>query len=145
MDKNIELDGTYEDVPLGAELSVVRTVDGAAIDGFAHAVQSFHPLHMDAEWARKNSRYGDRVAHGLFISGLLSRPIVNFAEQHRINTVLVSTSSKYVRAVIVGDTITTRIKLIEKIDSRKRLRFEVEMKNQRGEVVLVGEAVEQVV
>lgn len=145
MDKDIELNGTYEDVPLGAELSVQRTIDAAAIDGFANAVQSFHPLHMDAEWARNNSRYGDRVAHGLFISGLLSKPMVSFAEKHRINTVLVSTTSKYVRAAVVGDIITTRITLVEKIDARKRLRFEVESTNQRGEVVLAGEAVEQVV
>lgn len=145
MENANDLTGTYEDVPLGAELSVVRTVEGSAIDGFANAVQSFHPLHMDAEWARKHSRFNDRIAHGLFISGLLSRPIVNFAEQHRINTLLVSTSSKYIRAVVLGDTITTKIKLVEKIDARKRLRFEVESTNQRGEVVLVGEAVEQVV
>ena len=145
MEKKIELNGKYEDVPVGAEVTFSRTVDGSAIDGFANAVQSFHPLHMDADWARANSPFSDRVEHGLFTSALLSRPIVNFIDRYKINTLLISTTSKYVRPVVLGDTITTRLKLVEKIEARKRLRFEVESTNQRGEVVLVGEAVEQFV
>lgn len=136
--------GTYEEVPLGAEASGTRTVDAAVIDGFAKAIDSFHPIHMDAEWARANSPFPDRIAHGVMTSALMSRPIVNFAEHHRIKTVLVSTASKYVKPVVLGDTITTTLRLVEKIDARKRLRFEVESRNQRGEVVMVGEALEQV-
>lgn len=135
--------GGYEDVPVGAEESFARMIDGATIDGFANAVQSFHPIHMDAAWARANSTFPDRIAHGLMTSALMSRPIVNFAERFKVKTVLVSTSAKYVRPVVCGDTITTTLKLVEKIDARKRLRFTVESRNQNGEVVMVGEAVEQ--
>ena len=138
-----EWSGEYEDVPLGHEESFSRTVDAAAIDGFANAIQSFHPIHMDADWARANSPHPDRVAHGVMTSALMSRPIANFADRFKLKTLLVSTTSKYVRPVIAGDTITTTLKLVEKIDARKRLRFEVESRNQRGEVVMVGEAVEQ--
>ncbi len=137
--------GTYEDVPLGAEESFTRTVDAAAIEGFAYAIQSFHPLHMDADWARANSPYPDRVAHGVMTSALMSRPIASFAERFKLRTVLVSTSAKYIRPVIAGDAITTTLRLVEKIDVRKRIRFAVESRNQRGEVVMVGEAVEQAV
>lgn len=144
MPSDLELTGNYEDLPLGAEESFSRTVDAGSIDSFAQAVQSFHPLHMDAEWARVNSKFPDRVAHGLMTSALLSRPIVNFIRRYKVNTLLISTTSKYVRAVVLGDTITTRLRLVEKIDARKRLRFEVEARNQRGELVMVGEAVEQV-
>ncbi len=139
-----ELTGTYDEVPLGAEESFVRSVDPSSIDQFAQAVQSFHPLHMDAEWAKANSKFDNRVAHGLMTSALVSRPIVNFIQRFKLNTLLISTTSKYVRAVVAGDTITTRLCLVEKIESRQRLRFEVTSTNQRGEVVLVGEAVEQV-
>ena len=137
--------GTYDDIPLGAEESFTRTVDYAAIDGFAQAIQSFHPLHMDTEWARANSSYPDRVAHGVMTSALMSRPIMSFGERYKVKTVLVSTSAKYIRPVIAGDSITTTLKLVEKTDARKRMRFAAESKNQRGEVVMVGEAVEQAV
>jgi len=60
-----------------------------------------------------------------------------------MNALFLSTSSKYVRPVVAGDTITTAVRLIEKIDDRKRIRFEVSSKNQRDEVVMIGELLEQ--
>ena len=140
---NPEWRGRFEDVPVGAEESFTRTVDGAAIDGFAQAIQSFHPVHMSTQWARANTTFADRIAHGVMTSALMSRPIANFSERFEIKTVLVSSSAKYVRPVVAGDAVTTVLRLVEKIDGRKRLRFTVESKNQRGEVVMVGEAVEQ--
>jgi acyl dehydratase len=136
-------DGLFEDVPLDAESSFTRLVDSKSIDDFANAIQSFHPIHMDAEWARENSPFSDRIAHGLMTSALMSRPIVLFSEKYKINSVLVSSSAKYIRPVICGDEITTKLKLVEKIDERKRLRFEIKSTNQKGDVVMVGELVEQ--
>ena len=137
--------GTYGEIPLGVAESVAHVVDGASIDAFAQAIQSFNPIHMDGEWARANSPYPDRIAHGLMTSALMSRPIANFVERFKVRTVLVSNTAKYVRPVIAGDTITTTLRLVEKIDARKRLRFEVESRNQHGEVVMVGEAIEQAI
>ena len=135
--------GTYEDLPIGASASSSQTVDGAAIDAFAHAIQSFNPIHMDADWARANTPYPDRIAHGVMTTALVSRPMVQFCESFKIRTALVSSFSKYIRPVIAGDTVTTTIRLVEKIDARRRIRLEVEAKNQRGEMVMVGELVEQ--
>jgi acyl dehydratase len=137
--------GKYEEVPLGATSSVERTVDEQAIDLFAQAVQSFHPIHMDREWVHANTAYTERLAHGLMTSALMSRPIVDFCRAYRLKTVLVSSSAKYVRPVLAGDTVTTTLTLVEKTDARKRIRFGVESKNQRGEVVMTGEVVEQVI
>ncbi len=137
--------GTYEAIPLGATESFTRTVDAAAIDAFAGAIQSFHPIHTDRDWVRANTSYPDRLAHGVMTTALMSRPIANFCDRWRIKTALVSTASKYVRPVIAGDTVTTVIRLVEKLDARKRMRFEVEARNQDGAVVMVGEAVEQAI
>ena len=41
------------------------------------------------------------------------------------------------------DTVTTTVRLAEKIDAKKRIRFEVESKNQNGETVMIGELLEQ--
>ncbi len=137
--------GTYEEIPLDVVETFTRIVDGASIDAFAQAIQSFNPIHMDSDWARANSPFPDRIAHGLMTSALVSRPIANFAERFKLRTVLISSTAKYIRPVVAGDTVTTTLRLIEKIDARKRLRFEVESRNQRGEIVMVGEAVEQAI
>jgi phosphate acetyltransferase len=135
--------GTYESVPLNTQETSSQLVDGRAIDAFAHAIQSFNPVHMDGEWARANTHYPDRIAHGVMTTALMSQPIVQFCERWKIRTALVSTSSKYIGPVVAGDTVTTTIRLVEKTDARKRMRFTVEAKNQRGELVMVGEALEQ--
>ena len=135
--------GTYEDLPLGAEESASQLIDGSAIDAFAHAIQSFNPVHMNGDWARENTHYPDRIAHGVMTTALMSQPLVQFCEQYKIRTALLTSFSRYTRAVIAGDTVTTTVRLAEKIDEKKRIRFEVEAKNQNGEVVMIGELLEQ--
>ena len=80
---------------------------------------------MDGDWARANTPYQDRIAHGVMTTALMSRPLFQFCERWKIRTALLSTSSKYLRPVIAGDTITTVVRLAEKIDARKRIRFEI--------------------
>jgi 3-hydroxybutyryl-CoA dehydratase len=135
--------GTYESLPVGASEAYSQVIDGAAIDAFAHAIQSFNPLHMDGDWTRANTHYPDRVAHGVMTAALMSRPIVQFCERFQVRTALLSSSARYMKPVIAGDTITTVVRLVEKIDEKRRIRFEIESKNQRGEVVLIGEAIEK--
>ena len=135
--------GTYESLPLGVSETASQLIDGAAIDAFAHAIQSFNPIHMDGDWARANTPYPDRIAHGVMTTALLSRPLVQFCERFKIRTALLSSSSRYLKPVIVGDTVTTIVRLVEKIDAKRRIRFEIESRNQRGEVVMVGEILEQ--
>jgi len=135
--------GTYENLPLGAEESASQLIDGSAIDAFAHAIQSFNPVHMNGNWARENTHYPDRIAHGVMTTALMSQPLVQFCEQYKIRTALLTSSSRYTRAVIAGDTVTTTVRLAEKIDEKKRIRFEVEAKNQNDEVVMIGELLEQ--
>jgi 3-hydroxybutyryl-CoA dehydratase len=135
--------GKYEDLPVGATESSAQLIDGPSIDAFAGAIQSFNPIHMDGDWARANTPYPDRIAHGVMPTALMSKPLVQFCERWKIRTALLSTSSKYIRPVIAGDTITTVVRLVEKVDERKRIRFEIESTNQHGDVVMVGELLEQ--
>jgi len=135
--------GTYEELPLGAEETASQLIDGEAIDAFAEAIKSFNPIHMDGNWARKNTHYPDRIAHGVMTTALMSQPLVQFCERFKIRTALLTSSSRYTKAVIAGDTVTTNVRLAEKIDHKKRIRFEVEAKNQNGETVMIGELLEQ--
>ena len=135
--------GTYEELPVGAFETSSQLIDGDAIDKFADAIQSFNPIHLDGQWARENPPYPDRIAHGVMTTALMSKPLVQVCEHYKIRTALLSSSSKYIRAVVAGDTVTTEIRLVEKTDQKKRIRFKVEAKNQKGEVVMVGELLEQ--
>jgi 3-hydroxybutyryl-CoA dehydratase len=135
--------GTYESLPVGASETCAQVIDGAAIDAFAHAIQSFNPLHMDGDWTRANTHFPDRIAHGVMTAALMSRPLAAFCERFRIRTALLSSSAQYRKPVVAGDTVTTTLRLVEKIDAKRLIRFAIESRNQRGEVVLTGEAVEK--
>ncbi len=135
--------GTYESLPLGAEETATQTIDGAAIDAFASAIRSFNPVHMSGDWARANTPFPDRIAHGVMTTALMSAPIAAFCDRWKIRTALLSTSSKYVKPVLVGDTVTTTIRLVEKLDARNRIKLEVEATYLHGDVVMVGQAWEQ--
>ena len=138
-----EWTGTYDSLVVGESETCSQLIDGAAIDAFAHAIQSFNPLHTDGDWARANTHYPDRIAHGVMTVALMSRPMVQFCERFRVRTALLSSSAKYKKPVIVGDTVTTTVRLVEKIDEKKLIRFEIESRNQHGEIVLTGDAIEK--
>ena len=80
--------GTYESLPVGASESSTRLVDGATIDAFANAIQSFNPIHMDSDWARENTPYPDRIAHGVMTTALMSPAITSFCERWQVRTAL---------------------------------------------------------
>ena len=63
---------------------------------------------MDGDWARENTHYPDRIAHGVMTTALMSQPLVQFCERFKIRTALLTSSSRYTKAVIVGDTVTTK-------------------------------------
>jgi acyl dehydratase len=76
-------------------------------------------------------------------TALMSQPLVKFCERYKIRTALITSFSRYIRPVISGDTITTTVRLVEKLDKKKRLRFDVQTTNQNDEIVMIGELVEQ--
>lgn len=137
--------GTFEGVRLGVSASETTVVSGEVIDQFIAIAGSRHPLHTSDEWARANTRYPGRIAHGMLIHALMSRPTAKIAEELAVKTALVSTAGKYIRPVFAGDSITMTLTVAEKIAERRRFRLAAEAVNQDGQVVMVGEALEQVI
>ena len=107
---------------------------------FADITGDSHPIHYDDEYV-KSTRFGKRVAHGLLVtamtavgastlSPLLEGSMVAFVEQ----------SSRFLKPVLIGDTISPEIEVSELIPKTDVgvLRLTTRVKNQRGEIVLEG-------
>jgi 3-hydroxybutyryl-CoA dehydratase len=60
-----------KDFQIGERDSFAKTVTEADVIAFASLVGDFNPIHVDADYARK-SRFGRRIAHGMFAGGLIS-------------------------------------------------------------------------
>ena len=79
-----------------------RTVTEADVVGFAALTGDWHPQHTDAEWA-KESAFGERIAHGLFVislaGGLVPFDPARVVALRRIGDVV------FKRPVKLGDTL----------------------------------------
>jgi len=131
----------FEDFQLGEKFhSPAKTMTDAHFLFFAGTTGDNHPIHYDDEYA-KTTRFGKRVAHGLLVasmtaagastlSPLLEGSIVAFVEQ----------SSRFIKPVLIGDTITPELEVIELVPKTEvgLLRLSTRVKNQKGEVVLEG-------
>jgi len=115
-----------------------RTITEADIIMFSAMSGDWHPLHTDIEYAREGP-FGERIAHGFLVlsvaSGLLPLSEIAILAFYGMDRV------RFLAPVKVMDTIHVEFETVEKQDRDERggvVTFQQTIKNQRGDVVLVG-------
>ncbi|MHA1607260.1 MAG: MaoC family dehydratase [Candidatus Freyarchaeota archaeon] len=133
---------TFNEFEVGEKfVSPAITVTDAHITLFAGLSGDFNPLHVNDEFAKKTP-FGARIAHGLLTITLMS----GFMGMLVAGTAIAFLEARYkfLAPVKVGDTIHTEGEVVEKKPTSKYpggvVRFKYEIKNQRGEVCVEGEA-----
>ena len=122
-----------------------KTLTDAHFLFFSGLTGDNHPSHYDVEYA-KSTKFGAPLAHGLLLSGMTALGGSDASFQID-GFVFVEQGSRFLKPVIVGDTVQTRL-TVEKIwqeGKRRFVRFATSMINQRNEVVLEGFHLYQVV
>lgn len=127
----------YDDIELGETASITKMISEADVVNFAGIIGDFNPLHVNPEYA-KNSMFGERICHGMLTAFFIST-LVGCGIPGR-NGLYLSQNVKFVKPVKIGDTITATAEVIEKIDAKQRIVLSTVIKNQRGEVVIDGQA-----
>jgi len=122
---------------VGQRASAVRTVTDTDVVMFAAVTGDLNPVHVDAEHAAA-SRFGGRIAHGMFAGGLVSA--VMASQLPGPGAIYLSQSLRFVRPVRIGDVITVRVEVLERFETRRRIRVATVCTNQRDETVVDGEA-----
>ena len=131
---------TYEEFRVGDRETFSKTITEADIVLFVGVSGDSYPLHVDEEYA-KTTRFGQRAAHGMLTASLLST--VNGAMLKVPGGLYVSQTLHFRRPVFIGDTLTATSVVVELMPENRRLRCKTRIVNQRGEIVLDGEAVLQ--
>lgn len=127
----------YDDIELGETASITKMISEADVVNFAGIIGDFNPLHVNPEYA-KNSMFGERICYGMLTASFIST-LVGCGIPGR-NGLYLSQNVKFVKPVKIGDTITATAEVIEKIDAKQRIVLSTVIKNQRGEVVIDGQA-----
>ena len=128
----------WKDFEVGDAATFSKTVTEGDVVLYAGVTGDLNPAHVDREFAARTF-FGERVAHGLLTAGLVSA--VLGTRLPGPGCVFVSFACRVVRPVRLGDTITARAEVVERIEARRHLRLETSCVNQEGKRVLEGEAV----
>lgn len=128
----------YEDIKIGDEESLTRTITEAHIVSYAGLTGDWNPVHADAEHAAQ-SMFGERIAHGMLVAGLISA--VLGTQLPGPNSIYLGQDLKFTAPVKIGDTITVSVAVTEKRDDKRIVKLRTTATNQRGEMVIDGTAV----
>jgi 3-hydroxybutyryl-CoA dehydratase len=110
------------------------------INLYARASHDFNPIHIDPEFAKKTAA-GGTIAHGMLVLAYVSRMMSdafgkNWLTGGRFNI-------RFKAPARPGDTLTVQGKVtkIQNVESTTAVNCEVICANQKGEVVITGEAI----
>ena len=127
-----------DEIQVGQVAEMAKTVTETDVTRFADVTGDFNPVHVDAE-AAAQSRFGERIAHGMLSAGFISA--VLGMRLPGTGSIYLSQSLRFTKPVRIGDTVTTRVEVLEVIATKRRVRLATTCRNQNGETVVEGEAV----
>jgi 3-hydroxybutyryl-CoA dehydratase len=127
----------YDEIKIGDDASLSRTITEAHIVNYAGITGDMNPIHVDAEYS-KQSMFGERVAHGMLVAGLISA--VLGTQLPGPNCIYLGQDLKFTAPVKIGDTIKVVVTVTEKRDDKRIIKLQTTASNQRGEVVIDGSA-----
>jgi acyl dehydratase len=121
------------------EQVVVENLSRTQIVQYAGASGDFNPIHHDELFATKAAGYPSVFAHGMLSMGLTGTMLTDWLGDN----VLLSFGVRFRAQVWPGDTLTARatVAAIEERGVEAQVKLDLETVNQRGEVVVAGDAV----
>lgn len=126
----------YSALEVGQTASFEKTVEERDIQLFAAMSGDRNPVHLDAEFAA-GTPFKERIAHGMFSGALISAAVA--CTLPGPGTIYVGQQMRFTRPVKLGDTLTVRLEILEKLP-KNRVRIATNVFNQNDEQVVEGEA-----
>ncbi len=123
---------------IGQRANFAKTVTESDVTTFAGLIGDFNPIHVDAEYARK-SRFGRRVAHGIFTAGLISAVLGN--KLPGPGAIYLSQQIEFLAPVFIDDTITVTVEVSAWRPEKRILTLKTDAYNQEEKQVVTGKAV----
>lgn len=117
-----ELNGHFvEDLVVGMSAVFARTVTEADVVLFAGVSGDMNPVHLNQEYAAA-TRFGGRICHGLLTASFIST--VLGTKLPGPGCIYLSQTLRFVAPVRIGDTVSARVRVIEVVVQRGRIRVD---------------------
>ena len=128
---------TIKELTVGQSYEKSFEITAELIERFADVTGDHNPIHLDDDYAGK-SIFKQRVAQGMLQAGLLSG--ILGCRFPGVGTIYLSQTLKFIKPIFIKDQIRLRLKVLEIISEKNRVRLETVFTNQNGEPVITGEA-----
>jgi len=126
----------YDQICVGDSAEFSKTFSESDIYLYAGISGDFNPAHVNEDYAQK-SFFKTRIAHGMLSAGLISAVIGT--QLPGPGSIYMQQTLFFMAPVHMGDTVTARVEVVEKID-KKKVRLKTICINQNEVIVLEGEA-----
>ena len=124
-------------IEIGMTESYSQTITDADIKMYAGVSGDINPVHMSDEYA-KQSRFKDRIAHGLLSAGFFSA--LFGTRLPGAGCVYVSQNLEFKRPVYLGDRVTATI-TVTKVDQKNKKVYFRTFCMVKNKIVIDGHAV----
>ena len=128
---------TYDELQVGAAASFTKTISETDVYLFAGVTGDMNPAHVDAVSAA-DGMFKQRIAHGMLTASFISTVLA--MKLPGPGTIYLGQEAQFRAPVFIGDTITARVELVEKLEPRRWARFHTTVTNQDGKLVVDGHA-----
>lgn len=123
---------------IGMKASRTQTITAEDVAAFAKITGDNNPVHLDEAYA-KTTRFGRRIAHGIFSASIISAVLAN--DLPGPGTVYMRQTLDFKAPVYIGDTITATVEITDFRALSRIATLKTTCMNQLGTVVVEGEAV----
>ncbi|MBP2641965.1 MAG: enoyl-CoA hydratase [Firmicutes bacterium] len=127
----------YNEIEIGETASITKSITEADIVNFAGITGDVNPMHVDIDYAQK-SMFGERLAHGMLTASFISTVLGTCLPGK--DALYLGQEVRFVKPVKIGDTITASAEVVAKEDQKQILTLKTIVTNQRGEIVVDGQA-----
>lgn len=129
---------TYDEISIGQSAHLERTLNADDIRAFAAVSGDTNPAHLDPEYAADTLFHGV-IAHGMWGAALISALLgTKFPGP---GTIYLEQNLHFTKPVHIGDTLTVVATVLSKDDAHRRVVLDCQVLNQKGVVVVHGNAV----
>jgi 3-hydroxybutyryl-CoA dehydratase len=127
----------FEDLSVGMRESLLKTVMNKDVLGFAELTGDRNPLLLSEQFA-KTTRFGERIAPGLYTASLISAVIGMYLPGP--GSIYLHQTLNFKGPVKIGDVVEVSVEVVELIAKGRRCKLHCKAKVD-GKVVLDGEAI----
>ncbi len=127
----------FDEIRIGDSSELVRTLTAQDIDAFAAVSGDVNPAHVDEAFAQDDI-FHKVIAHGMWGGALIST--VLGTQLPGPGTIYLNQSLEFHKPVGIGDTVTVRVTVTKKDETKKQLTLDCICTNGDGKPVITGQA-----